>query len=141
MACSPIRNAFLHDDLAERVYCFQPAGFVDKDHPEHVCLLTKSLYGLKQAPRAWFQCFATAGFIATKFDSSLFVYKSGAEAAYLLRYVDDIVLTASSTTLLQQIVEHLRQAFAMKDMGPCTTSSASRSHVMITLLPQSGGLH
>nr|GEX04270.1 integrase, catalytic region, zinc finger, CCHC-type, peptidase aspartic, catalytic [Tanacetum cinerariifolium] len=31
----------------------QPKGFVDPDHPTHVCCLKKALYGLKQAPRAW----------------------------------------------------------------------------------------
>jgi hypothetical protein len=36
----------------------------------------------------------------------------------LLLYVDDIVLTASSTTLLHHIIHQLRGAFAMKDLGP-----------------------
>ena len=49
-----VKNVFLQGNLAERVYCHQPAGFVDKTQPDHVCLLVKSLYGLKQAPRAWF---------------------------------------------------------------------------------------
>jgi hypothetical protein len=30
----------------------QPLGFVDSEHPNHICKLDKSLYGLKQAPRA-----------------------------------------------------------------------------------------
>lgn len=50
-----VKNAFLHGDLAERVYCHQPAGFIDTAHPDHICLLIKFLYGLKQTPRAWFQ--------------------------------------------------------------------------------------
>ena len=37
--------------------------------------------------------------------------------AYLLLYVDDIVLTASSQHLLQQIITSLQQEFAMKDLG------------------------
>jgi hypothetical protein len=37
--------------------------------------------------------------------------------AYLLLYVDDIVLTALSSALLRHIVDHLCQAFAMKDLG------------------------
>ena len=50
-----IKNTFLHGDLTETMYYQQPASFVDKAHPDDVCLLRKSLYGLKQAPRAWYE--------------------------------------------------------------------------------------
>lgn len=36
---------------------------------------------------------------------------------YLLFYVDDIVLTASTTSLLEHIIGNLSGAFAMKDLG------------------------
>ena len=84
------------------------------------CRLNKSLYGLKQAPRAWYTRFGTflltLGFTDTKSDTSLFVYRRGDEAAYLLLYVDDIVLTAFSQQLLQSVIS-LQQEFAMKDLG------------------------
>ena len=38
----------------------------------------------------------TLGFTEAKSDTSLFIYRRGDETAYLLLYVDDIVLTASS---------------------------------------------
>ncbi|WVZ97098.1 hypothetical protein U9M48_042658 [Paspalum notatum var. saurae] len=116
-----VKNAFLHGTLTETVYCSQPAGFVDPAHPEMVCRLNKSLYGLKQAPRVWYSRFAsflvTLGFTEAKSDTSLFVYRRGDEIAYLLLYVDDIVLTASSQHLLQRIITSLQQEFAMKDLG------------------------
>ena len=100
-----VKNAFLHGTLSETVYCSQPAGFVDSSRPDMVCRLNKSLYGLNHAPRAWYSRFATflltLGFTEAKSDTSLFIYRRVDETAYLLLYVDDIVLTASSQQLLQ----------------------------------------
>ncbi|GJT07829.1 ribonuclease H-like domain-containing protein [Tanacetum coccineum] len=42
----------------------------------------------------------------------------GIDTIYLLLYVDDIVLTASSEGLLQRIIGSLHQEFAMTDLGP-----------------------
>jgi hypothetical protein len=116
-----VKNAFLHGHLDETVYCEQPSGFVDSSCPSHVCHLKKSLYGLKQAPRAWFSRFATfissIGFLASKSDSSLFILHRGTSVAYLLLYVDDIILTANTTTLLHSIISSLNGEFSMSDLG------------------------
>ena len=97
-------------------------GFRDKNHPNHVCLIKKSLYGLKQAPRAWYQRFAdfvaTIGFFHSKSNHSLFIYKNGSDTAYILLYVDDIILTASSDRLRKYFMTLLGSEFAMKDLGP-----------------------
>ncbi|GKE91152.1 ribonuclease H-like domain-containing protein [Tanacetum coccineum] len=94
-----VKNAFHNGDLSE----------------------TRSLYGLKQAPRAWFQRFAgyatRAGFSPSRCDSSLFIYTQGSQVAYLLIYVDDIILIASSSVLLQQIIDSLHKEFDMTDLG------------------------
>ncbi|GJT08687.1 ribonuclease H-like domain-containing protein [Tanacetum coccineum] len=42
----------------------------------------------------------------------------GTDTAYLLLYVDDIALTTSSESLLQQIISSLHQEFAITDLGP-----------------------
>ena len=111
----------MQGNLSETVYCTQPSGFEDSAHPDFVCRLNKSLYGLKQAPRAWYSRFAThllsLGFVEAKSDTSLFVYRQGSDIVYLLLYVDDIVLTASSAALLRRIIQSLQQEFSMKDLG------------------------
>ena len=52
-----VKNAFLHGNLDETMYMYQPPRFRDSQHPEQVYILKKSLYGLKQAPRVWYQRF------------------------------------------------------------------------------------
>jgi hypothetical protein len=80
------------------------------------------LYGIKQAPWAWYSRFATylttLGFIKVKSDTSLFIFRHGSDTVYLLLYVDDIILTASSTELLRRTIFALQQEFAMKNLGP-----------------------
>jgi hypothetical protein len=117
-----VKNAFLHGTLSKTVYYSQPTVFVDPAHSQLVCRLNKPLYGLKQALQAWYHCFAyyliSLGFVEAKSDTSLFVYHHSANTAYLLLYVDNIVLPASSPKLLQRTTTALQQQFAMKDLGP-----------------------
>lgn len=116
-----VKNAFLHGHLQETVYMHQPAGFRDSQFPDHVCHLQRSLYGLKQAPRAWYHRFARyalqIGFQNSRSDSSLFIYHSPHATAYLLLYVDDIIITASSSEFLQRTISQLNHEFAMTDLG------------------------
>jgi len=57
------------------------------------------------------------GFVPSVSDTSVFVYKDGDQLAYLLLYVDDIVLTASSDSLLHNIIGRLHTEFAFSDVG------------------------
>nr|GEW21223.1 ribonuclease H-like domain-containing protein [Tanacetum cinerariifolium] len=116
-----VKNVFLHGHLSEIVYMHQPPGFVDLAHLDYVYHLQRLLYGLKQAPRAWFQRFVSfvtrIGFQYSKTDTSLFIFHRGSDVSYLLLYVDDIILTASSTSFLHRIITLLHGEFAMTDLG------------------------
>jgi hypothetical protein len=102
--------------------CLRPCtAFNHPAHTDLVCRLNKSLYGLKQARRAWFSQFAiyllSLGFVEDQSNMSLFVFYRGSDTTYLLLYVDDIVLPASSTVLLCRIISALQQEFSSKDLG------------------------
>ncbi|XP_073360704.1 uncharacterized protein [Aegilops tauschii subsp. strangulata] len=89
-----VQNAFLHGILEEEVYMKQPPGFQNKHAPFHVCKLDKALYGLKQAPRAW---------------SNI--------TMFMLIYVDDIIVTSSSSEAVTALLKDLGSEFALKDLG------------------------
>uniref|UniRef100_A0A2N9J670 Integrase catalytic domain-containing protein n=1 Tax=Fagus sylvatica TaxID=28930 RepID=A0A2N9J670_FAGSY len=82
------------------------------------------LHGIlkEEAPRAWFERFTGQllqfGFTASAADSSLFIYRSKTIIAYLLLYVDDIVLTSNTPTFLDTLIHHLSSIFELKDLGP-----------------------
>ncbi|KAH9697111.1 protein NEN2 [Citrus sinensis] len=49
-----VQTAFLHGNLAEKIFMSQLEGFIEEGTEDKVCLLKKSLYGLKQSPRQWY---------------------------------------------------------------------------------------
>lgn len=116
-----VNNAFLHGTLEEDVFMTQPRGFVDSNFPNYVCKLKKSIYGLKQAPRAWYNELKGAllelHFSQSKSDSSLFIYHAGGHTMYFLVYVDDLLITGSSTLLVHDIIHKLSKRFSLKDLG------------------------
>ncbi|CAL8993855.1 unnamed protein product [Prunus brigantina] len=115
-----VSNAFLHGYLHDDVYMEQPPGFSDPLKPHFVCKLNRSLYGLKQAPRAWydelFQALIGLGFQSSQADTSLFI-KAGPDLVFILVYVDDILVTGSSPSACQQVIQHLSSQFPVKDLG------------------------
>ncbi|KAJ0853298.1 putative RNA-directed DNA polymerase [Helianthus annuus] len=116
-----VNNAFLHGHLAETVYMEQPKGFINTQFPSHVCKLSKAIYGLKQAPRAWFHRLSlfllNNGFLCSRADPSLFIYKQGKCIMYLLVYVDDLILTGNHQPTLTSFISSLHNEFAIKDLG------------------------
>jgi len=115
-----VNNAFLNGYLEEEVYMIQLPGFKATDS-SLVCKLNKALYGLTQAPRAWFERLMSTllklGFCPGKCDPSLFTLHANQHVTFILVYVDDIIITGSSKSLLQQLVQNLHSEFYLKDLG------------------------
>jgi histone deacetylase 1/2 len=116
-----VKNAFLLGVLEEEVYMKQPPGYENPKTPHYVCNLDKSLYGLKQAPRAWFSKLSPKleelGFLASKADTSLFIYNKSGIIMFVLVYVEDIIVTSSSNKAIDALLQDLNSTFALKDLG------------------------
>ena len=111
-----IKTAFLNGDIAELLYMEQPEGFIDKDHPDYVCLLRKALYGLKQASRNWNHTFhkflLQFGFIVSDADPCAYYSFQGGQMIILLIYVDDGLICYSRGTNIDHILDSMDKAFS-----------------------------
>uniref|UniRef100_H3G5X7 Reverse transcriptase Ty1/copia-type domain-containing protein n=3 Tax=Phytophthora ramorum TaxID=164328 RepID=H3G5X7_PHYRM len=95
-----VKTAFLNGVLDEDIYMAQPDGYVDEDHPDHVCKLKRSLYGLKQSPRMWNQTIddfmLKLGFKKCESDHCVYLKRDGQDMIFVALYVDDLVLASSN---------------------------------------------
>ena len=98
----------------------QPPEFEISDS-SLVCKLNKVLYGLKQSPRQWFErllfTLRDFGFVASKCDPSLCIYKAQSQTVYVLVYGVDIVITGSSPQLIQHLTAKLNCTSSLKQLG------------------------
>ena len=106
-----VKNVFLDGDLSEEVYMQPPLGlFVESNK---VCHLRRALYGLKQAPRAWFAKFSSTisrlGYIASHYDSTLFLRRTDKGTMLLLLFVDDMIITGDDLSGIQELKDFLSQ--------------------------------
>ena len=100
-----VKSAFLHGDLHEEIYMEQPHGFLQDS--SLVCQIWRSLYGLKQAPRAWYEkmdsFLLTSQFIRCHSDPTVYIQHHGDDLLILVLYVDDLIITGSSVSMIQSV--------------------------------------
>lgn len=119
-----VKTAFLNGSLEEDVYMTQPEGFVNPKDARKICKLRRSIYGLKQASRRWNirfdQTVKEFGFIQNEDESCVYKKVSGSHVAFLVLYVDDILLIGNDIPSLQAVKTWLGKSFSMKDLGEAT---------------------
>ena len=113
-----VKNVFLNGDLSEKVYIQPPSGLSVESNK--VCHLRRALYSLKQAPRAWFAKFSFTisclGYLASHYDSALFLRRIDKGTILLLLYVDDMIITGDDLSGIHELKDFLSQQFEMKDL-------------------------
>jgi hypothetical protein len=114
-----VKTAFLNGSLEEDIYLQQPKGY--EDGTSKVCKLKKGIYGLKQSPRNWYSTLNNSiisnGFTRLKTDLCLYVKRENSQIAFVLVFVDDIIIGGNNIVWMNSIKDNLFSRFDMKDMG------------------------
>ncbi|KAL0293323.1 UNVERIFIED_CONTAM: Retrovirus-related Pol polyprotein from transposon TNT 1-94 [Sesamum radiatum] len=100
-------TAFLNGFIEKEIFIDQLEGFTVVGEEQKVCRLQKSIYGLKQASRSWNTHFdeviQSYDFIKNDYDPCIYKKISGSSVAYLVLYVDDILLIGNDVKMLGDI--------------------------------------
>ncbi|CAI7790680.1 unnamed protein product [Closterium sp. NIES-53] len=118
-----MKTAFLYGVVDEEIHMKQPEGY--DDGSGRVCRLNKAIYGLKQAPRCWYarlvEALEALGFRVSACDKSLFMTKEEEEKAFLLVYVDDILLFSPSLERIKKVLQCFGFLFSLPQATPLST--------------------
>ena len=116
-----VKSVFLNCELNEDVYIDQPEGFEARETTGKIYKVNKALYGLKQGPRAWYNkiegYFMREGFEKCYCEHTLIVKKEQGDILIVSLYVDDLIYTGNSDSLLEDFKESMMEEFTMTDLG------------------------
>lgn len=116
-----IKSAFLNGDLTEEVYVVQPSGFQKHGKEHKVYRLLKALYRLQQSPRAWYSrlnnYLRRSRFTRCPYDHAVYTRREGDECLIVSVYVDDLLVTGSSTRNILKFKAQMKNKFDMSDIG------------------------
>lgn len=99
----------------------QPEGFVVKGAEGIVYRLHKALYSLRQAPRAWNnklnQILAELKFSKCSKEPSVYRKVVNGDLLLLAVYVDDLFVTGTSVSVIEEFKREMSSKFEMSDIG------------------------
>ena len=114
-----IKGAYLNGILHETIYMKQLEGF--GDGTDRVCKLIKTLYGLKQSGREWNkqldEKLRSHGYKRLISDPCTYVRWDGDKVAIINVWVDDLMLFASSDTMMGHIKISIESEWQATDLG------------------------
>jgi hypothetical protein len=116
-----VRTAYLNGKLEEDIYMEVPEGFSDHGDKNKVCHLERSIYGLKQSGRCWNTELNTrltdCGWKRSRKDSCVYYQHSLDGMAFLIVYVDDLVLIAETSQGMEKIKDEIKARLEVTEMG------------------------
>ena len=128
-----VKNTFLNENLSEEVYMQPPSDLSIESNK--VCHLWRALYSLKQAPQAWFAKFSSTisrlGYLASQYDSTLFIHRTNKGIILLLLYVDNIIITVITSVTFKN-----SRIFSVNNLRWKILDISATSWVLKSLIPQ-----
>ena len=92
----------------KKFICNPPSLSVESNK---VCHLQRAVYSPKHAPQAWFAKFSFTisrlGYMASHYDSALFLHRTDKGTILLLLYVDDMIITGDDLNGIQELKDFL----------------------------------
>ena len=97
----------------------QPEGFFS--NPYLVCRLKKSLWSWAQAPKAWYAnidgFLLSLSFVLWNYYPNVYLKLIHGYFMIIFLYVDDLLITGSSTKEISSLKDAMNHAFSMTDLG------------------------
>jgi len=114
-----VSTTYLNGELEEDLYMLPPEGVLIQ--PGYCWKLQRSLYGLKQAGRTWNKTLnrklGDLNFIRLDAETCLYVFWKNGQVCFLVVYVDDLLLAATTRKFMNSMKAKLSAAFKMRDLG------------------------
>lgn len=98
-------------------------GFINHPFLTHICKMKKAIYGHKRAPdppthryNSLHEHLLKMGFVRTKSNTLLFVWKHMDVTICVLVYADDIIITGNHPKVISFFINSLAATFSLKDL-------------------------
>ena len=126
-----VDGAYLNADLKEDIVMRIPYPMAEWAGSEFV-RLRKAIYGLRQSGYEWNQCLTQhlihKGYKQSEGDNCLFIGNAEGKPAFIMVYVDDLVLMAPCHKSMQKMKHDISERFSVKDLGELSHILGIRVH-------------